>query len=386
MKLLQFCSRVNKNVSEEEREPSYSDHVWQGTRRPRHHPATRSRPTALFIGGSINQTRQLHAVARQMPDWSAFFTPFYGDRAVALMRRLGLLESTIGGTKRRQWCLEYMKDHGLALDLDGQAGHYDLVVTCSDLVVPANIRSAPLVVVQEGLLDPIGPTARACRRLKWLPRWFAGTALTGQSGLYDRFCVASGGYRDFFVSQGVDAQKVAVTGIPNFDDCARYRDNDFPHRGHFLVCTSDARELFKREDRAGLVRQALRLARGRLVIFKLHPNENHPRAIAEIRALAPDALVYETGSAEEMIANADGVMTQWSSTLFVALALGKEVSAPFPLDELRRLQPVQNGGQSAANIARVCRDVLASSSASHDASHDGPATERSRHTPDAVTA
>jgi hypothetical protein len=31
------------------------------------------------------------------------------------------------------------------------------------------------------------------------------------------------------------------------------------------------------------------------------------------------------------------------------------------MDELRRLAPVQNGGRAAQNIARVCREVLASS-------------------------
>jgi hypothetical protein len=127
------------------------------------------------------------------------------------------------------------------------------------------------------------------------------------------------------------------------------------------VCTSDARETFKRDDRAALVRRALEIARERLVVFKLHPNEDHARAHAEIRALAPRALIYASGSAEEMIANADVVVTQWSSTAFVALALEKEVHSNFPADQLRRLAPVQNGGRAASNIAQVCREVLASS-------------------------
>ena len=297
---------------------------------------------------------------RELVECDACFTPYYGDLAVAAMRRAGLLEATIGGAKRRGWCLRYLREHGLPLDLDGREGDYDLVVTCTDLVVPRNVRRARLVVVQEGLLDPMGIAARVCKRLRWLPRWLAGTALTGQSRLWDRFCVASDGYRDFFASQGLDAQKIIATGIPNFDDCNRYQVNDFPHRDFFLVCTSDARETFKRDDRRELLRRAVRLARGRLLIFKLHPNEDHARAAAEIRAVAPGALVYATGSAEEMIANSETVLTQWSSTLFVALALGKEVHATFPLDELRRLQPTQNGGRAAENIARVCREVLAS--------------------------
>jgi hypothetical protein len=61
-----------------------------------------------------------------------------------------------------------------------------------------------------------------------------------------------------------------------------------------------------------------------------------------------------------MIANADVVVTQWSSTAFVALALGKEVHSNFSARELARLLPIQNGGRSAGNIARVCREVLAS--------------------------
>jgi hypothetical protein len=313
----------------------------------------------LFIAGSLNQTTQLHAVARELPDCDARFTPFYGDLAVTTMRRLGLLEATIGGEKRRRWCQEYLRDHGLRIDLDGREGGYDLVVTCTDLHVPRNARGAGLVVVQEGILDPMGPVAQVCRRLPWLPRWLAGTALTGQSGLFDRFCVASQGYKEFFVQQGVEARKIAVTGIPNFDDCRRFTVNRFPHHGHVLVCTSDARETLKRDDRVALVRSARTIAGGRRLIFKLHPNEG-PRRAAEIRALAPGALVYSSGSAEEMIANAEVVITQWSSTAFVALALGKEVHSNFPIDELRRLLPIQNGARSGGNIARVCREVIAS--------------------------
>lgn len=323
----------------------------------------RTRPRALFICGSLNQTTQMHAVSRALPECDARFTPFYGDAAVEAMRRLGLIEMSIGGNKRRGWCLEYLSDHDLAVDVNGREGDYDLVVHCTDLVVPQNIRGVPLVIVQEGILDPPGWLARVCKAAPWLPRALAGTSLTGLSGLFDRFCVASEGYRTFFESQGIDPHKLVVTGIPNFDDCRHYASNDFPHHGYVLVCTSDARETFKRDDRAGLVRRSLELAKGRQLVFKLHPNEDHPRATAEIHAIAPDALVLASGSAEEMIANAEVVVTQWSSTAFVALALGKEVHSNFPIEELRRLVPVQNGGRSAENIARVCRELLAPAAA-----------------------
>jgi hypothetical protein len=67
--------------------------------------------------------------------------------------------------------------------------------------------------------------------------------------------------------------------------------------------------------------------------------------------------VFATGSAEEMIANCDVLITRFSSTAFVGLALGKETYSDFDMDELRRLMPVQNGS-SAFNIANVCRRFL----------------------------
>jgi hypothetical protein len=291
----------------------------------------------------------------------AWFSPYYGDRAVTWMRRLGLIEITIGGNKRRQWCTDWLTARGGRIDLDGQRGGYDLVVTCTDLVVPKNVQRYPIVVVQEGILDPERWLAWLCRKAPIVPRWIAGTSLTGESGLYDRFCVASDGYKDDFVARGADPKKVVATGIPNFDDCQRFRQNDFPHRGYVLAATSDTRETMKLADsRRAFIRRVVDIARGRPIIFKLHPNENEARETKLIHELVPQAKVFQRGSAEEMIANADVLVTQWSSVAFVGLALGKEVHANWPGDVLRRLCPIQNGGRSAANIARVCRALIGS--------------------------
>ncbi|WP_394828234.1 hypothetical protein [Pendulispora albinea] len=312
---------------------------------------------ALFIGGSVNQTKQVHAVARELRGWKATFTPFFGDHAIEVLRHLGLAERTICGDKLRKLCLEYLRDHDLDIDMHGERGGYDLVVSCTDLVLPRVARRAPLVVVQEGILDPSGIFAAICRRVDFLPRWLAGTTLTGTSGLFDRFCVASEGYRQHFIREGADPARVVVTGIPNFDDCERYRDNDFPLHGYVLVCTSDTRETFKRDDRRELVTRALRIAAGRPLVFKLHPNENAARSTAEIRRWAPNARVYAHGSAEAMIANCEVLITQWSSTAFVGLALGKELYSNFPTEQLRALSPVQNGGTSGKRIAAICREL-----------------------------
>jgi hypothetical protein len=124
-----------------------------------------------------------------------------------------------------------------------------------------------------------------------------------------------------------------------------------------LVCTSPLREIFQGEDREAFLRKAVEIADGRPLIFKLHPNENAERATREIHRHTPDALVFTTGSAEEMIANCDVLITRFSSTAFVGIALGKETYSDFNIDELRRLMPIQNGA-AALNIADVCRRIL----------------------------
>ncbi|MDW8466396.1 MAG: hypothetical protein RML35_09550 [Chloroherpetonaceae bacterium] len=163
---------------------------------------------------------------------------------------------------------------------------------------------------------------------------------------------------DLFIRKGVKPEKIRVTGIPNFNNCKKFYQNNFPYKNFVLVCTSDSRETLKYENRRKFIENAVRIANGRQLIFKLHPNENHERATREIQKYAPGALVYTSGSAEEMIANCDVLITRFSSTVYVGLALGKEVYSEFDINELRRLMPIQNGGTSAQNIANVCRELL----------------------------
>jgi hypothetical protein len=326
------------------------------------------RQKILFICGSINQTTQMHQIARELPEYEHAFTPYYVDGFLEHCRQAGLLEFTVAGNKLRRRCEDYLSRHGLPVDPHGRSGGYDLILSCSDLVVPRNLRHQRVVLVQEGILDPVGLPFHLYRRLRFLPRWLAGTATTGLSLAYEKFCVASDGYRDLFVSLGVPAERIVVTGIPNFDDCRKYEDNEFPSRGYVLVCTSDARETFKRDDRAAFLRRCVEIAAGRQLLFKLHPNENAERATREIRKHAPGASIYVTGNTEHMIANCDVLITQWSSTAFVGLALGKEVHSDHDLAELRRLLPLQNRS-AAHNVAAVCRELL---SAEQEAPMESP--------------
>jgi hypothetical protein len=268
-----------------------------------------------------------------------------------------LLEFTIIGDKLAGRCRRYLEDHRLPIDYQGKKRPYDLVVTCSDVYLQKNIRDNRIVLVQEGITDPETFAFQLVTRFRFLPLWLAGTAATGLSDAYRKFCVASEGYRDFFIRKGARADKIVVTGIPNFDDCGRYRANNFPHSHYVLVCTSPLREVFRGEDRKAFIRKAVDIAAGRRLIFKLHPIENVKRATREISRYAPGAMVFATGSAEEMIANCDVLVTRYSTTALVGLALSKETHSDFDMDELRRLMPLQNG-TAALNIANVCRRVL----------------------------
>jgi hypothetical protein len=319
-----------------------------------------TRKRVLMLVGSLNQTTQMHQIAQQLPECEHAFAPYWCDGLLRVLRELGLMEFTVAGEKLRQRALAYLREHALTVAPDAAGSPYDLVLTCSDLLIQRRLRGQRLVLIQEGILDPPSLWLDVWKRMPVLPRWLAGTATTGQSLAYEKFCVASEGYRDHFVAQGVPAERMEVTGIPNFDACVRYLENDFPLRGYVLVCTSDGRETFKRDDRRTFIDSALAIARARRkpLVFKLHPNENVARARAEIQRQAPEARVFSEGCAEVMVANCDTLLTQWSSTAFVGLALGKEVFSYFDLGQLRRLLPLQNGC-AAQRIAQVCRTLLA---------------------------
>ncbi len=311
----------------------------------------------LFICGSLNQTRMMHKIAMHMGEYHCYFTPYYADGLEAGIARAGWLDFTVLGGRHRRETTAYLTENNLALDDRGEGRSYDLVVTGSDLIVQRNIRDKRLVLVQEGITEPESWLFHLVKWLK-LPRYLANTSTNGLSDAYDLFCVASHGYRDLFIRKGVRPEKIAVTGVPNFDHLAENFNNNFPHHGHVLVATTPYRETFRFDDRPAFLRRCVEIAGGRQLIFKLHPTENPERARREIERYAPGSLVFEYGNVDHMIANASTVITQQSTCTFVALALGKETYTYLDQDELRRLMPIQNGGSSASRIANLCRRIL----------------------------
>ncbi|RPI68590.1 MAG: hypothetical protein EHM43_04405 [Ignavibacteriae bacterium] len=311
----------------------------------------------LLICGSMNQTTMMVQISRHLSQHDIWFTPHYTDGFLKVMEQNGLLEWTVAGKRIQDQATQYLTEQGLKIDPRGERHDYDLVIMCADLVVPKNIRHKRIVLVQEGMTDPENLAYYLVKYLK-LPRYLASTSTFGLSDSYVNMCVASEGYREHFVRKGVRPEKIVVTGIPNFDHCERYRELPFDRRDYVLVATSDSRETFKYENRRKFIQRAIEIADGRSLIFKLHPNEQVDRACLEIEQVAPHAEVYHGCDINPMIAHCDTLVTRFSSCVYIGIALGKTVYSDFPIDHLKSMCPIQNGGTSALRIAEVAMQVM----------------------------
>jgi len=325
----------------------------------------------LFVCGSMNQTTQMHKISKELPEFDAYFTPYFATGGLNLMSKLKLLEYTILGSEYKLNTLKYLKQNNLKLDYRGRNDDYDLVIIAMDIAIPRNIEKFKIILVQEGMIDPIDWRYHVTKLLH-LPRWCVSTSMTGLSHQYNIFCVASEGFRDQFIERGVNPEKIRVTGIPNFDDINKLKDLMFEHKNFVLVATSDIRETLKYENRKKFVQFALKIANGRKLIFKLHPNENVKRRTKEINKYAPDALVYHGVSIDPLLANCDVLITRFSSTVFPAIILEKEVYCDLSKSELKKLAPLQNNGKSARNIAELAKQLLSSSDSTARIKKRGP--------------
>ncbi|MCE2995481.1 MAG: hypothetical protein ACK5RG_07315 [Cyclobacteriaceae bacterium] len=316
----------------------------------------------LFTVGSLNQTTQMHAIASHLPEYDCYFSQFYSDNPIIqYFVSKGIADHTILSGQFKEKADTYLRQYHLKNDYAQSVykNRYDLAVVCSDLLVPVSIRQTKSIWVQEGMTDPITPLSRIVKALD-LPRyWAMNTSLNGTSNLCDIYCVASEGYKEHFQKLGTKDSKLVVTGMSNFDNVAALAYNNFLHRNYVLVATSDIRECMGFENRVAFIRKTVATANGRTLIFKLHPNEKKERAIREIKEnTPPGTLIYTDGNINHMIYHCDELITQYSTVVYVGLALGKKVHSYFNMDELRKKTPIQNEGKSAAHIAEICRRYI----------------------------
>ena len=316
----------------------------------------------LFITGSINQTSQMHQIANHLSEFDCWFSQIFVDFPPFqwLIDNTKLLSKTVVSGQFKENSEKYCREHGLKMDYKAKLNSYDLVVYCSDMVIPDRMLQTKTLWVQEGMIDEYTTLSRIVKKLRFPPYLAVGTSLNGASNLCDVYCAASEGYKEHFAKLGTEKIKIIATGIPNFDNCEQYIHNNFPLKNFVLVATSDGRECFRKEDRPAFIKECVEKAAGRKLVFKLHPNEEFERAISEIREFAPiDTIIYTTGNINPMIANCDELITQYSSAVYVGMALGKKVHSYFNLKDLEKQMPIQNSGKSSQNIAQVCRDFLA---------------------------
>jgi hypothetical protein len=321
-----------------------------------------SKKKILFLIGSPNQTIQMHKVSTYLDDYDCYFSQLFANH---FMIRgtiwLGLLDHTVLAGVFKEKGDRYLAENNLQNDYRTEVYNntYDLVIACTDMIVPKVLSKNKIVWVQEGMIDELTLVARITKTFR-LPRYLAiGTSLNGSSNLCDIYCTGSEGYKNHITRMGTDGSKVIVTGIPNFDNLTQHLANDFPYRDYVLVATSDIRECYRRDDRPKFIRKAVEIAAGRKLIFKLHPNEKMDRAKREIKENAPpDTLILTEGNTNDMVANCCELITQFSTVVYVGIVLGKKVHSYFDLEELHRLLPVQNNGQSARNIADICRGYI----------------------------
>ena len=315
----------------------------------------------LFMTGSMNQTLQMQSIAAQLPEFDCWFSQLFTDSALmnGLLKKTTLLNSTILAGQFRSNSEKYLREQGLQIDYGAKLNHYDLIVYCSDMIIPERTLNTKTIWVQEGMIDKYTIKSLLVKKLK-LPTYLCGdTSLNGSSNVCDIYCAASEGYKQYISSKGTNPRKIVVTGIPNYDNLATNRDNDFPHHNYVMVATTDMRETYRYENRAAFIKKAVEIAAGRQLLFKLHPNENEERARAEIERYAPaGTMIYSKGNTNQMIANCCELITQYSTVVYTGIALGKKVHSWFDVDELKRLTPVQNEGTSAWNIAQVCRSYI----------------------------
>ena len=316
----------------------------------------------LFITGSLNQTTQMHQVANYLSDYDCWFSQIFADSPVInwIIENTSIADRTVMSNRFKEKSELYCREHNLKTDYKAQLNHYDLVIYCSDLIIPDRMLQTKTLWIQEGMVDEITAWTKIVKALHLPPYLSIGTALNGASNICDVYCAASEGYKSHFSSLGTNPDKLISTGIPNFDNCQHYLKNDFPYQDYVLVCTSDVRECYRPDNRVAFIQNCVKIAAGRPLIFKIHPNEIIERAIWEIKEnTPPNTLILDKGNTNEMIANCVELITQYSTVVYVGIALNKKVHSYFEVETLKKQAPIQNNGTSAKNIAKISKAFLA---------------------------
>jgi len=212
----------------------------------------------LFICRSFNQTAMMHKIAQNLGDYNCYFTPYYADGIEDPSAHLGLLNFTVLGGRHKQETTAYLANNRWPADYRGKSRNYDLVVTCSDLIIQKIFAANDWRWFRKASQN----------QKAWSTNW-SGASISPviwqiqpqTSNAYDIFCVASQGYREHFIKKGVRPEKIAVSGIPDFDDLSKFYENNFSLHDYVLVATSPLRESRRRDDRMAFLQRCVQIAK-----------------------------------------------------------------------------------------------------------------------------
>jgi len=88
----------------------------------------------------MNQTTQMHKISLELPEYEAYFTPFFATGFLGFLNRLKLVEYTILGGKIKRDAFNYINQNNLNVDYRGKNDDYDLVLISQDITFPSNLK------------------------------------------------------------------------------------------------------------------------------------------------------------------------------------------------------------------------------------------------------
>src|SRR5262249_53923196 len=95
----------------------------------------------LLICGTLNQTKAMLAIGGQLAEHNCHYTPFYCDGHLLRASQRGQLDFTVLAGPLRERTMGFLREANVPIDERGEARDYDLVVTCTDLVLQKNIKN-----------------------------------------------------------------------------------------------------------------------------------------------------------------------------------------------------------------------------------------------------
>ena len=140
-----------------------------------------TRKKIIFLCGSVHQARIMLEISKKLQTtYDCFFSPMYANGILKLLSFIKITDFTDLSGYFRDATLYFLQENQLPIDDGAEKNNYNLVVTCSDLIIQKNIKNKPIILVQEGMTDPENLSFKLVKHLKF-PRWLAGTASFGLS-------------------------------------------------------------------------------------------------------------------------------------------------------------------------------------------------------------